>query len=110
MSELEEIRKKKMHELQRQYANQATQQYQEEAQIQQQLQQIEAIVKQRMTKDALERYGNIKAADAERAMQLLVIFAQFLQAGKLNMIDDETLKQVLVKMVPKKREINIKRK
>lgn len=110
MDELEEIRKKRMEELQQRCVQEAMQQNQQEAQIQQQLQQIEGIIKQKMSKEALQRYSNIKAADPEKAAQLSLIMAQFLQTGKLNKIDDETLKQILIKVTPKKRKINIKRK
>lgn len=106
MNELEEIRRRRMEEMQQRYSEQA----QQEEQVQQQLQQIESIIKQRMTKEALQRYSNIKAADPDRAAQLLLLLAQFLQTGKLSIIDDETLKEILVKVNPKKREMKIKRK
>ncbi|MFC1730898.1 DNA-binding protein [candidate division KSB1 bacterium] len=107
MSELEDIRKRRMEELQQNYAQENTQQ---EAQIQEQINQIEAVVKQRFTKEALQRYSNIKAADPEKASQLLLIIAQFLQAGKINQIDDETLKNIIIRVTPKKREMKITRK
>lgn len=109
MSELEEIRRRKMEELQQRYAQDAMEQAQQEAQIKQQVSQIESVVRQRMSKEALQRYSNIKAADPERATQLLLLLAQFLQSGKTSMITDDLLKQILIKVTPKKREMKIKR-
>ena len=98
-----------MEELQQRYSQEAMQQAQEEAQVHQQLQQIEAAVKSRMSKEAFSRYSNIKAADPEKASQLLLLLAQFLQAGKLSMINDDVLRDILVRVAPKKREMKIKR-
>jgi DNA-binding TFAR19-related protein (PDSD5 family) len=105
MDSLEEIRKRKLEELQ---ARQ--QQGSEEQQMQQELQQLETAVKSVMTKEALQRYGNIKAADNERAVQLLVILGQLLQAGRIRQVDDKLLTQVLLQITPKKRDFKITRK
>lgn len=109
MDELEEIRRKKIEEMRQRYNQQTMQQAQEEDQVQQQLSQIEAVVRQRLTKDALSRYSNIKAADPEKAVQLLLLLAQLLQSGRLRMIDDNMMKDILLKAAPKKREMKIKR-
>ena len=103
MSELEEIRKQKLAALQQQAL-------QEQTQIQQQLNELENIVKPRLTKQALERFGNIKAAHPEKAVQLLVALAQLVQAGKLNIVDDNILKEILSKIMSEKREFKINRK
>lgn len=81
---------------------------QEQLQLQQQIEQLESIVKQRMTKEALQRYGNIKTVHPEKAMQLLVLFGQMIQTNQIETIDDETLKNVLIQMNPKK-EFKIKK-
>ena len=107
MSELEEIRKQKLAALQQQALQE---QVQEQAQVQQQLNELENFVKPRLTKKALERFGNIKAAHPEKAEQLLVGLAQLIQAGKLDMVDDNTLKDILSKIIPEKREFKIRRK
>ncbi|PIN86760.1 hypothetical protein COV19_03070 [Candidatus Woesearchaeota archaeon CG10_big_fil_rev_8_21_14_0_10_44_13] len=109
MSELEDIRRKKMEELQQRYLQDASEQAQQEAQMQQQISQVEAVVKQRLTKEALQRYSNIKAADPDKATQLLLLMAQFLQAGRASTITDDMLKQILMKTAPKKREMKIRR-
>ena len=96
-----------MQELRKRQLEQMQQQAQEQEQLQQQVQQIELIVKQALTKEALERYGNLKTAFPEKAVQLLVILAQAIQAGQISKIDDDTLKEVLKKLSPKKREFKI---
>ena len=109
MDELEEIKRKKLEELKKRQVESMQQQVQEQEQLQQQIQQLEAIVKQALTKEALERYGNLKAAFPDRAVQLLVILTQAIQSGQINKIDDKTLKEVLKKITPKKKEFKIKR-
>ena len=109
MSDLEEIRKRKLEELKTQQLESFQQQAQEQEQLKQQIQQLEAIVKQALTKEALERYGNLKSAFPDRAVQLLVILAQAIQSGQLTKIDDKTLKEILKKLTPKKKDFKIKR-
>ena len=109
MNELEEIKKRKLDELKKAQLGQLQQQSQEEQQLQQQIQQLEMVVKQALTKEALERYGNLKAAFPDRAVQLLVILTQAIQSGQITKIDDNTLKELLKKLSPEKRDIKIKR-
>ncbi len=109
MSELDEIRKKKLEELKNLQQAKSQEQAQEEMQMQQQIQQLEAVVKQAQTKEALERFGNLKAANPEKAVQLLVVLAQAMQQGQIQKVDDNTLKEILKKITPKKKDINIKR-
>ena len=109
MNELEDIKKRKLQELRRKQLEQMQSQAQEQEQLQQQVQQIELIVKQALTKEALERYGNLKTAFPEKAVQLLVILAQALQAGQITKIDDNTLKEILKRISPEKKDIRIKR-
>jgi len=111
MDELDEIRKKKLEQLRQQQEDTLSQQAQEEAQLQQQISQLEILVKQYFTKEALIRYGNLKAAHPEKAVQLLVILGQAAQSGQLKeKIDDAHLKELLKKLTPEKKDFNIKRK
>ena len=89
--------------------SQMQQQAQEEQQMQQQIAQLEAIVKQAFTKEALERYGNLRTAYPDRAVQLLVILAQAIQSGQITKIDDSALKSILKKLTPEKKDFRIKR-
>jgi programmed cell death protein 5 len=109
MDELEELKKKKLQELQQKQQESMHQQVQQEAQLQQQIQQLEQAVKQFFTKEALERYGNLKAAHPEKAVKLLVVLAQLSQSGKItNQVTDDQLKALLKQMDPKKKDFNIK--
>lgn len=74
-------------------------QMQEEEQLQQQIAQLESVVKTRLTKEALSRFGNIKVAYPEKYIQLLAVLGQLVQ--KFNVIDDNMLKDILVKLQPK---------
>ena len=110
MPTLDEIRKKKIEEMMGLQQEKTQQQSHEQAQIQQQIGQMEKIVKQFFTKEALARYGSLKTAHHERALQLLIILLQAIQKGQIqSKIDDSTLKKVLEQLTPKKKEIKIKR-
>jgi len=105
MDDLEEIKKRKMEELKQAQLGQM----QEQEQLQQQVQQLEIVVKQSLTKEALERYGNLKAAFPDKAVQLIMILAQAVQSGQITKIDDNALKEILKKITPEKKDIKIKR-
>src|SRR3989344_1763336 len=110
MPSLDEIRKKKLEELMRAQQDKAQQQAEEQAQIQQQIEAMEAAVKQFFTKEALARYGNLRTAHPEKAIQLLLILFNAIRSGQLkNKISDQELKSVLERFTPKKKEIKIKR-
>ena len=108
MDELEEIKKRKLMELQQ--GEPLQKQAEEQQQIQAQLEQLETLVKQFLTKEALQRYGNLKAAHQEKAIQLLVILGQAIQQGQIKeKITDEKLKEILKQLQPEKKEFKIKR-
>jgi DNA-binding TFAR19-related protein (PDSD5 family) len=78
--------------------------------MQQQIAQLETIVKTLFTKRALQRYGNLRAAHPEKAVQLLAAVGQMMQSGKARKITDYDLKKILVMISPKTKEIKITRK
>ncbi|MBW3003537.1 hypothetical protein KY328_03170 [Candidatus Woesearchaeota archaeon] len=102
MNELEELRQRRLQELQKQQ--------QDIEEFNQQVNTLETAVKQHLTKEALSRYGNLKSAHPEKAVQLLTILAQIIQTGKLQVIGDEQLKDILQRMEPPKKEFKITRK
>ena len=110
MSSLEEIKRRKLEDMMRMQQEKLQQQSSEQFQMQQQIAQMEEIVKQFFSKDALARYGNLKTAHSEKAIQLLLILFQAVQKGQIKgIIDDAMLKKLLSQMEPKKREIKINR-
>jgi len=50
-----------------------------------------------MSKEALSRFGNLKTAHPQKAMQVAALIAQFVQQGKLkSMISDGQLRELLI--------------
>jgi DNA-binding TFAR19-related protein (PDSD5 family) len=106
MDELEALRQQRLEGLQRQMQQQS----EEDAEAQQQISQLESVVKSKMTKDAIARYSTLKSAHPEKAIQTLVLLAQLIEAKQVDIIDDQHLKMLLVKINPEKREFKITRK
>ena len=111
MADLEKIRKKRMEELQQQMLSQQTEALKEQIQLQKQIAMLETIAKQKMTKEAISRYGNLKSAHPEKAIQIIAILAQAIQQGQINeQITDEKLKSLLKQLEPPKQEFKITKK
>ena len=108
MTELDEIKRRKLAELQEAQRNQL-QQAREQQDFQQKVNELENVVKQLFTKEALERYGNIKAVDREKALQIITIIGQMIQSGRVQTINDEMMRELLKQLAPKKREMKIRR-
>lgn len=103
--ELEEIRRRKMLELQRQIA---------EAQRQEELRremeaQKQAALRQILTPEARERLANLKMVKPSFAEQLEVQLIQLAQSGRIKLpITDEMLKKILLQLQGAKRETKVK--
>lgn len=69
-----------------------------EEQLQQQINKLELALKQIMTRDAIQRYGNLKLAFPERALQALLVISQLVNSGKITQVDDSALKNVLYRV------------
>ena len=82
----------------------------DEQKIQQQITQLEAFVRTKLTKEAYQRYSNIKVAHPELSVQVLAMLAQILQNEKIGIIDDDAFKDLLARVQPKKRDFRITRK
>jgi programmed cell death protein 5 len=105
-AELEELRRRKMAELQRQRDQQAAAQ-DHQAQVDEQK---AAIMRQILTPEARDRLATVKMAypDVARAVEDQLI--RLVQAGQINrQIDEPTLKSILRKVAPQKRDITIER-
>lgn len=106
-AELEELRRRKMAELQRQGEQQSAMEQQAQAMEAQR----QAILRQLMTPEARDRLANVRMAYPDIARLVEDQLIRLAQMGQLNQqIDDPTLKQILRKVSPHKREINIERK
>ncbi len=104
--DLDDIRKKKLAELQKGLAEQNIQE--------EQAVQIDAakrsILMGVLTPEARNRLANIKLARPEFAVQIENLLIQLAQSGQLaQKIDDKQLKEILLKIQKKKRDITIKK-
>ena len=108
--ELENLRKKRLQELQQQASLQGDFEEQE-AQEKQFEEQKKMILRAILTTDARERLGRIKIARPEIVESIENQLIMAAQSGKLkNKINDEQLRILLSKAIPKKKDIEIKRR
>ncbi len=106
-AELDAIRRRKLQELQ-QYQDQAVAQQQMRDQ---QMAQRQTILRQILTPEARERLGRIELAYPELADSIENQLIALAQSGRVQRaIDDATLKQILERVMPKKRDIKIERR
>jgi programmed cell death protein 5 len=105
--EMEEIRRRKMLELQRRLA-----QEQQSMQVQQQMElQKQAILRRILTPKARQRLTNLKMVKPEFANQLELQLIQLAQQGRVEIpISDEMLKQILIRLQSNRRDIKITRR
>ena len=105
--ELEAIRRRKLAELQ-QYQDQAVAQQQMREQV---MAQRQTILRQILTPEARERLGRIELAYPELADSIESQLIALAQSGRVQRaIDDATLKQILERVMPKRRDIKIERR
>src|SRR6266571_5049029 len=107
MQQLEAIRRKKLAELQQiQGQAAAEQQYREQVQAQRQ-----TIMRQILTPEARERLGRIELAYPELKENIENQLIQLAQSGRVQrQIDDPTLRQILERVIPRRRDIKIERR
>ncbi|HWR63749.1 MAG TPA: DNA-binding protein [Candidatus Thermoplasmatota archaeon] len=111
MDDIEAIRKKKLRDLQQQQQPVFSQDEFEDAQQKEFEDQKKIILRAILTDDARERLGRIKAARPELAENLENQLIMLAQSGRLkNKINDEQLRELLSKILPKKRDITIRRR
>ena len=116
--ELEELKRRRLEQLSHAYREQMQGQNQqrqhEEAEAARQIEALEEIVKARLSKEALQRYGTLKLAHPETAVQLAVAVAQAIESGRLSgVLSDEQLVAALrqlSRLSQKNRETSIIRK
>lgn len=139
-SELEELKKRRIKQLEQAYAEQLQSQNAEtqlvqaqvehgttgpgrqqstwgqhaEAEMAQQLEAIEEAVKAHLTREALHRYGTLKLAHPETAARLVLAVAQAIETGRIiGVLSDEQMVSVLKQLSqlqPQRSGIKIVRK
>ena len=108
MDELEALRKKRLRELQQQAEDQ--EQFQEERNAEYDEQKKNAM-RAILIDDARERLGQIRVARPELAENLEQQLIMLAQSGRLkSKINDQQLREILDKLLPKKRDISIRRR
>jgi programmed cell death protein 5 len=108
--ELERLRRKRLQELQNEEELQQSLENQE-AQQQEFEEQKKQILRSILTPKAKERLTNIKLSRPQIAEQIENQLIALAQSGRLNQkINDEQLRQLLARIIPKKRDINIERR
>jgi programmed cell death protein 5 len=105
--ELEELRRRKMLELQARLQEERRQ-----AELRQQYEvQKRLVLQQILTPEARSRLANIRAARPQFAEQLELQLIQLAQAGRISgRITDAQLREILSRLQQRRREIRIKRK
>lgn len=107
--ELEEIKRRRLEQMQQQQAGAQYQAAQQQAQQQQVDEAKQTILRQILTPDARERLTSLKLARPQLAEQVEMQLISLAQSGRLQtMIDDAKLKVLLQQIQPKKREMTIK--
>ncbi|NYT18233.1 MAG: DNA-binding protein [Methanobacteriales archaeon] len=114
MSDIEEIRRRRMEQLQQQQAAQQVSPQEIEAQ-ERMRQEMEAqkkqIMMQILTPEARSRLANIRLTRPDYVNQIELQLIQLAQAGRIaSKITDEQLKELLRKLAGPKKEINITRR
>jgi programmed cell death protein 5 len=105
----EDIKRRMMKEMQQQ--QQEGQQETREAQEEYLQAQKKALLRQILTPEARERLGRIRVAQPQRAEMMENQLIRLYQMGRIQeKIDDEQFQEVIKRLTPKKRDINIRRK
>jgi len=107
LSEIEELRRRRMQELQQRAAESESQE-----QMRQELEvQKKRLMLQLLTPKARSRLANLRLTKPEFVEQIELQLIQLAQMGRIqSKITDEQLKELLRKLSSKKRDINITRK
>ena len=109
--ELEKLRKKRMQDLQQQPISEEDLQRQQDEQQQEYEKQKQAIIRTILTPEARERLGRVKVARPDIVDNIERQLIMVAQSGQLKTkITDEQLRGLLAKVIPKKRDINIRRR
>ena len=84
--------------------------FQEQFELQRKIGALENLVKIYLSKEAIARYSNIKAAYPEKQMQVLNIMKNLIQSGRVKkQLSDEEFKSILQMLQEPKKEFKMRR-
>ncbi len=108
--DLEELKRRKLEQLQQQQYNAQAQAAQQDAARAEYEAKKQAILRQILTTEARERLNTLKMTKPELVASVEGQLVALAQSGRLaTKIDDAKLKSLLLQLQPKKREMQIKR-
>jgi DNA-binding TFAR19-related protein (PDSD5 family) len=82
----------------------------EQKQLLKQIEILEQKVKQQLSREAITRYGTLKAGHPDKAMQALLILAQLMEAKQItHKLSDEEFKSILMQIQQPKKQFTLKR-
>ena len=94
--DIEKIKEQKLRELQERFSSHQEEAQDKDQEFKNQAAQLENLIKKYLSRDALIRYGNIKAVSQEKAIQVLGVLSQLVQYKKPEeKITDDELKLIL---------------
>ncbi|OYT41180.1 hypothetical protein B6U80_01940 [Candidatus Pacearchaeota archaeon ex4484_26] len=111
---LDELKKKKLVKMQDRIFTEQNEnlqkQLEEQVKMQEQIEMLESIAKQFLTKEAKERYGRLKLVHSINAIKAIALIAQAAQLGQLKeALTDNEFKELLKKIQEGKQEFKFKR-
>lgn len=110
-AELDALRQRRLRQLQDQAVQQQANQAEQQARQAEVEAQRQAILRAALTPEARERLTRVKIARPDQGAALEDQVIALAQSGRLQRpINDEDLKQILGRLFPPKRDINIRRK
>ncbi|MBN1386152.1 hypothetical protein JW968_04215 [Candidatus Woesearchaeota archaeon] len=106
--DLDEIKKRRLTEYLQRFQDPAEKEQQDED-ARQQISAMDVFVKQRLSKDALSRYGNIKTAHPELWLNVLAMLFQAMQQNNVSIIEDDQLRDLLMRLQQPKADFHIRK-